>query len=71
MWVRGFDFETGADLECHKGYHGPIWCVRFVPGGTLYATGWEYGNMGAWSNTIMENRDSKSCGKSVSTVNII
>lgn len=24
LWVRVFDFETGAELECHKGHHGPV-----------------------------------------------
>ncbi len=24
LWVRVFDFETGQELECHKGHHGPV-----------------------------------------------
>jgi serine-threonine kinase receptor-associated protein len=30
--VRVFDAATGAELECHKGHHGPVRCVRFSPG---------------------------------------
>ena len=24
LWVRVFDYETGNELECHKGHHGPV-----------------------------------------------
>jgi len=30
--VRVFDSATGSELECHKGHHGPVRCVRFSPG---------------------------------------
>ena len=52
LWVRVFCFETGQMLECHKGHHGPIRCLRFAPDGTTYATGSEDGTIRLWKTDL-------------------
>lgn len=39
VWVRVFDRKTGCELECNKGHHGPVRCLRYAPDGLSYATG--------------------------------
>jgi len=53
LWVRVFSFETGQMLECHKGHHGPIRCLRFAPDGKTYATGSEDGTIRLWKTDLI------------------
>uniref|UniRef100_A0A7S2XYA9 Serine-threonine kinase receptor-associated protein n=1 Tax=Fibrocapsa japonica TaxID=94617 RepID=A0A7S2XYA9_9STRA len=52
LWVRVFDYETGQELECHKGHHGPVRCLRYSPDGGSYATGSEDGTIRIWQTTL-------------------
>lgn len=49
-WVRVFDYATGEMLECHKGHHGPVRCLRYAPRGESFATGSEDGTIRIWQS---------------------
>jgi serine-threonine kinase receptor-associated protein len=49
LWVRLYDFKTGAEFDCQRGHHGPVNCVAFVPGSNTYATGSVDGTIRLWT----------------------
>ncbi|KAJ9523158.1 WD40-repeat-containing domain protein [Haematococcus lacustris] len=48
MWVRVFNYETGQELECNKGHHGPVHAIRFAPTYDTFASGSEDGTIRIW-----------------------
>lgn len=52
FWVYLHDFETGAELNCNRGHHGPVYGVRFTPDGKRYASGGDDGTIRIW--TVVE-----------------
>lgn len=48
MWVHLYDYDSGKELECGRGHHGPVHCIRFAPGGGTYASGSEDGTIRIW-----------------------
>lgn len=48
LWVRVFATATGKELECLKGHHGPIRCLRYSPDGSTFASGSEDGTIRIW-----------------------
>ncbi|OQS01918.1 WD domain-containing protein [Thraustotheca clavata] len=53
-WVRVFAYEggKGKELECHKGHHGPVRCLRYAPNGESFATGSEDGTIRVWQTDL-------------------
>lgn len=48
MYAHLYDYETGNELECNRGHHGPVHTIRFAPGGASYASGSEDGTIRIW-----------------------
>ena len=49
-WAKVVGFDDEAEIDTHKGHHGPIWSISFSPDGKLYATGSEDGTIKMWKN---------------------
>ncbi|GLC47358.1 hypothetical protein PLESTB_000167100 [Pleodorina starrii] len=48
MWVHLYDYDTGQELECNKGHHGPVHTIRWAPTYDAYASGSEDGTIRIW-----------------------
>jgi serine-threonine kinase receptor-associated protein len=48
LWVRVFDYETCEELECFKGHHGPVHCLRYAPDGSSFASGSDDATIRIW-----------------------
>jgi len=48
LWVRVYDFESGKELACNKGHHGPVRSVDCSPDGKQYVSGSEDGTLRIW-----------------------
>lgn len=57
FWVYLHDFESGKELQCSKGHHGPVYCVRFAPSGECYTSGGDDGTIRTWR---VQNKAEKS-----------
>lgn len=47
LWVHVFDRNTGKEVACHKGHHGPVFCLRYARDGTI-ASGSEDATVRLW-----------------------
>ncbi|TIB73254.1 WD40 repeat-like protein [Wallemia mellicola] len=47
-WVRIYDFNSGNELDCFKGHHGPVHAVEYSPDGEYFASGSEDGTIRLW-----------------------
>jgi serine-threonine kinase receptor-associated protein len=48
LWVRGYEFESGKEIVCNKGHHGPVRSLAVNPSGSSYASGSEDGTLRIW-----------------------
>ena len=50
LTVRIFEFETGKEVNCLRGHHGPVRCIRHNYKGTKFASGSEDGTIRIWQH---------------------
>ena len=48
LWVRVYDYQSGKEVECYKGHHGPVHCLRFCPTGDRFASGSDDSTIRIW-----------------------
>ena len=49
LWVYTYDFESLELLDCKKGHHGPVHCLRFSPEGNSFSSGADDATLRLWS----------------------
>ena len=57
FWVYEYDYETGEELVCNKGHHGPVYGVRYMPDGRAYASAGDDGTIRFWGMAVDAEED--------------
>ena len=53
--VRIYDYHSGAERECLRGHHGPVWVAAFHPDGQSFATGSDDSSIRIWQTQPQAN----------------
>jgi serine-threonine kinase receptor-associated protein len=62
LWVRCYDFNSGDELACNKGHHGPVRSLAFTPSYNNYASGSEDGTIRIWSSGMIDEAVANKSG---------
>jgi serine-threonine kinase receptor-associated protein len=57
------DYETGEELLCNKGHHGPVYGVRFTPDARAYASAGDDGTIRIWTFAEADGTDAAAAGE--------
>jgi serine-threonine kinase receptor-associated protein len=52
FWDHVYEYDTGKEIETHKGHHGPVHCVKYAPDGETFASGSEDGTIRLIQNEV-------------------
>ena len=57
LWIYSWNYDTLEQIDCKKGHHGPVHCLRYSPSGNSFSSGADDATLRLWKPYEEEEKE--------------